>query len=150
MYCQYKIGATMQLLWTLQWRKILWVWRRERYSLWMDSVCFAMRKIILICIYIWLDKTWLHSNTASTWVQPRFLVRSVLLIFSFSFLCCASFFHVLIVLFVKKILPLGQKKTRHNYVLSVQDWCYNAATLNVTVTQNIVSMKEGFLDFQNI
>jgi hypothetical protein len=29
-----------------------------------------------------------------------FLVRSVLLIFLFSFLCCVSFFHVLIVLFV--------------------------------------------------
>jgi hypothetical protein len=65
MYCQYKIGATMQLLWTLQWRKTC---NRNlslfRYSLWMDSVCFAMRKIILICIYIWLDKAWLHSNTA--------------------------------------------------------------------------------------
>jgi hypothetical protein len=71
-----------------------------RYSLWKDSVCFVIRKIILICIYIWLDKTWLHSNRASTWVQPWFLVRSVLLIFLFSFLCCVSFFHVLIVLFV--------------------------------------------------
>jgi len=44
---------------------------------------------------------------------------------------------------VKKMLPPGQKITIHNYVLSVQDWCYNTATLNVTVTENIVSMKEG-------
>jgi hypothetical protein len=44
---------------------------------------------------------------------------------------------------VKKMLPPGQKITRHKYVLSVQDWCYNTATLNVTVTENIVSMKEG-------
>ena len=29
MYCRYKIGAIIQLLWTLQWRKILWVWTRE-------------------------------------------------------------------------------------------------------------------------
>ena len=29
MYCQYKIGAIIQLHWTLQWRKTLWVWRRE-------------------------------------------------------------------------------------------------------------------------
>jgi hypothetical protein len=71
-----------------------------RYSLWMDSVCFAIRKIILICIHIWLDKTWLHSNTASTWVQPRFLLRFVLLIFLFSFLCCVCLFYVLFVLFV--------------------------------------------------
>ena len=32
---------------------------------------------------------------------------------------------------VKKMLP--QKRTRHTYVLSVQDWCYNTATLNVTI-----------------
>ena len=43
---------------------------------------------------------------------------------------------------VKKILP--QKRTTHNYVLSVQDWCYNTATLNVTiVTENTVSMNQG-------
>jgi hypothetical protein len=42
---------------------------------------------------------------------------------------------------VKKILP--QKRTRHTYVLSVQDWCYNTATLNVTVTENTVSMNQG-------
>ena len=63
----------------------------------MDSVCFVMRKIILICIHIWLDKTRLHRNTASIWVQPRFLVRSVLLIFLFTFLCCVCLFNVLIV-----------------------------------------------------
>ena len=61
---------------------------------------FAMRKIILICIHIWLDKTCLHSNTASTWVQSRFLVKFVLLIFLFSFLCCVCLFYVFIVLFV--------------------------------------------------
>jgi hypothetical protein len=46
---------------------------------------------------------------------------------------------------VKKMLPhsTGQKITRHNYVLSVQDWCYNTATLTVTVTENIVSMDQG-------
>jgi len=43
---------------------------------------------------------------------------------------------------VKKMLP--QKRTRHTYVLSVQDWCYNTATLNVTiVTENTVSMNQG-------
>ena len=66
----------------------------------MDCVCFVIRKIMLICIHVWLDKTWLHRNTASIWVQPRFLVRSVLLIFLFSFLCCVSLWYVLIVLFV--------------------------------------------------
>jgi hypothetical protein len=44
MYCQYKIGATMQLLWTLQWRKILWVWRRENTEVhgdhwWRNASC---------------------------------------------------------------------------------------------------------------
>ena len=39
---------------------------------------------------------------------------------------------------------LPQKRTIHTYVLSVQDWCYNTATLNVTiVTENIVSMNQG-------
>jgi hypothetical protein len=39
---------------------------------------------------------------------------------------------------------LPQKRTTHNYVLSVQDWCYNTATLNVTiVTENTVSMNQG-------
>jgi hypothetical protein len=41
---------------------------------------------------------------------------------------------------VKKMLP--QTRTRHTYVLSVQDWCYNTATLNVTVTENTVSMNQ--------
>ena len=41
---------------------------------------------------------------------------------------------------------LPQKITIHNYVLSVQDWCYNTATLNVTVTENIVSMNQGNTD----
>jgi hypothetical protein len=40
----------------------------------------------------------------------------------------------------------GQKIRRHNYALSVQDWCYNTAILNVTVTENIVSMKEGITE----
>jgi uncharacterized membrane protein len=43
-------------------------------------------------------------------------------------------------IFVKKMLP--QTRTRHTYVLSVQDWCYNTATLNVTVTENTVSMNQ--------
>ena len=39
---------------------------------------------------------------------------------------------------------LPQKRTRHTYVLSVQDWCYNTATLKVTiVTRNTVSMNQG-------
>ena len=47
----------------------------------------------IVVLNIWLDKTWLHmSNTSSTRVQPRFLVRSVLLITLFSFLCCVSLF----------------------------------------------------------
>jgi hypothetical protein len=37
-----------------------------------------------------------------------------------------------------------QRRTTHNYALSVQDWCYNTATLNVTiVTENTVSMNQG-------
>ena len=49
---------------------------------------------------------------------------------------------------VKNMLPhsTGQKIRRHNYALSVQDWCYNTAILNVTVTENIVSMKEGITE----
>ena len=44
MYCQYKIGATMQLLWTLQWRKTLWVWGRENTEVhgdhwWRNASC---------------------------------------------------------------------------------------------------------------
>ena len=43
---------------------------------------------------------------------------------------------------VNKMLP--KKRTRHNYVLSVQDWCSKTATLNVTiVTENTVSMNQG-------
>jgi hypothetical protein len=43
---------------------------------------------------------------------------------------------------VKKMLP--QKRKRYTYVLSVQDWCYNTATLDVTiVTENTVSMNQG-------
>ena len=39
---------------------------------------------------------------------------------------------------------LPQRRTTHNYALSVQDWCYNTATLNVTiVTENTVSMNQG-------
>ena len=39
---------------------------------------------------------------------------------------------------------LPQKRTTWNYVLSVQDWCDNRATLNVTiVTENTVSMNQG-------
>ena len=41
-----------------------------------------------------------------------------------------------------KMLP--QKRKRYTYVLSVQDWCYNTATLDVTiVTENTVSMNQG-------
>ena len=39
---------------------------------------------------------------------------------------------------------LPQKRTRYTYVLSVEDWCYNTATLSVTiVTANTVSMNRG-------
>ena len=39
---------------------------------------------------------------------------------------------------------LPQKRATHKYVLSVQDWCYNTATLNVTiVTENTVSINQG-------
>ena len=53
---------------------------------------------------------------------------------------------------VKKMLPhsTGQKITRHNYVLSVQDWCYNTATLTVTVTENIPPMIHGLPDMLGI
>jgi hypothetical protein len=37
----------------------------------------------------------------------------------------------------------GNDGNPHSYVLSVQDWCYNRAKLNVTVTENTVSMNQG-------
>ena len=44
MFCQYKIGAIIQLLWTLQWRKTLWVWRRGNTEVhgdhwWRNASC---------------------------------------------------------------------------------------------------------------
>ena len=46
---------------------------------------------------------------------------------------------------------LPQKRTRHTYVLSVQDWCYNTATLNVTiVTENTPTMINGLPDMLRI
>ena len=49
MYCQYKIGAIIQLLWTLQWRKTLWVWRSENTEVhgghWWRNVLCALNLI---------------------------------------------------------------------------------------------------------
>ena len=44
MFCQYTIGAIIQLLWPLQWRKILWVWRSENIEAhgcqwWRNASC---------------------------------------------------------------------------------------------------------------
>ena len=44
MFCQYTIGAIIQLLWPLQWRKILWVWSRENIEAhgchwWRNASC---------------------------------------------------------------------------------------------------------------
>ena len=49
MYCQYKIGAIIQLLWTLQWRKTSWVWRRENTEVhgdhWWRNASYALNVI---------------------------------------------------------------------------------------------------------
>ena len=79
-------------------------------------------------------------------IQSEYLNKLKFLLHAIDFVFCfvAIWLHWITgSILVKKLMPQGQKITRHNYVMSVQDWCYNTATLIVTVTENIVSMKEG-------
>jgi hypothetical protein len=107
---------------------------------------------VLLCNHVLSSQIWMQISIIlcmtkhALSIQREYLNKLKFMLHAIHFVFC----FVLIWLhwitgriLVKKMLPPGQKITRHNYVLSVQDWCYNTATLNVTVTQNIVSMTEG-------
>jgi hypothetical protein len=91
--------------------------------------------------------THIQSCFVQSNIQDEYIFKLKFLLYTIHFVCCFVLICCIVLtgsIFVKKMLPhsTGQNITTHKYVLSVQDWCYNTATLNVTVTENIVSMKQ--------